>query len=456
VRYLGSPVGSNEYKAAFINSRIDTHLVPLLEQIRKIHHPHICLHLLRRAVVKAGFMLLARTVPPWVAGPAFERVNKLIRSVLEECVFNHNLNDLQYRLVLLPTTIGGWSIPDLVLINECGYAASLSSCLTQVLALRPSAAPRLRVHLERAVELITTKHLSSVPLPVRAPYKQADLTRLIHQARRDKLILDATAAEELAFKAIALAEAEDNAGKWKIAPASFDFILEPDLFVLSARRSVHLPIYETERIIGDTLYDRYGHKALSYRSDGNLTRRHNHIAKFLHATGVLGHVEQHYEKTLPLINVPHRPDWRADLYYPAGIPGITHKPLCIDVTVMNSLGEAIFSKSTVDGAAASLRGQEAKDSLLRNALSLNGYVLLPVAFSTSGGCNEKCRPYIDYLLRQRAIHTRTPLEEVTHDWWSRLSVQIQRDNAEILKGLRDDSLPLSSDQERISGDECAK
>lgn len=192
-------------------------------------------------------------------------------------------------------------------------------------------------------------------------------------------------------------------------------------------------------MIGEFTFDRFGDAALSDKAGGGVTRRHNRIRDFLRETGSDGNVTQSCEQTIPLLRIPGRDSYRADLFYPGGIPGVTFKGTAIDVTVTNEFNSSLLRNSVRFGSAASEKGEQAKKSLLKSSLHSNGIDLIPVSFGAMGGHGKECLPYLKFLFYSRSRHQNIPLPEAAALFWTQLSLLIQRQNAEALKRLLENS-----------------
>jgi hypothetical protein len=242
------------------------------------------------------------------------------------------------------------------------------------------------------------------------------------------------------------AQAENKAGLWKIAPPSQENILEGELFVHVARRSLRLPVYATPRKVGEEIFDRFGDKVISYKTGGGVTRRHNRIRDFLLKMGSEGNITQACEKTTPAKD-KKRETYRADLFlYSPGIPGVTFRDTAIDVTVTNEFNESLLIDSVRSGSAAAEHGERAKNNLLKATLSAHQIDLVPVSFGAMGGHGAQCLPYLQYLSYTRARHQNIPLAEAAATFWTSLSLTIQRQNGDTLKRFEEISHAVQADK----------
>lgn len=444
VRLLGSPIGSPEFKAKWIRDRIDSKLLPLLKQIEKFNQPHICLHLIRRSFSLLGLVHAARTTDPRSILPELERADELILNTLAKSVFCSNLSPAQKKLIQLPVSLGGWGFTSLKLIGLTGYIASLSTCLPQILALRPASASSLQETLDSVVELLKKNYFtSSVSFEARSSYTQKQLCLWVHEIQQETLLQE-LATSDISLIAAIRAQAEDKAGLWKIAPPSQENLLEGELFLHVARRSLRLPVYATQRKIGDEIFDRFGDKVISYKTGGGVTRRHNRIRDFLVKMGSEGNISQACEKTTPAID-HKRETYRADIFLYSGIPGETFRDTAIDVTVTNEFNESLLINSVRSGSAAAEHGERSKNNLLKATLSAHQIDLVPVSFGAMGGHGAQCLPYLQYLYFTRARHQNIPLGEAAATFWTSLSLTIQRQNADTLKRFEEISHAVPTD-----------
>jgi hypothetical protein len=442
VRLLGSPIGSPEFKAHWIRTRIDTKLVPLLKQIEGFSHPQICLHLVRRALHQSGMVHAVRTTDPRAILAELERIDELVLEALAKSVFHSSLTPIQKKLIQLPVSFGGWGFTSFKLIGLTGYASSLSTCLPQILSLRPDSESRLKASLDSVVELLKKTYFpSSVPFEAKAPYVQKHLCLTVHAVEWKKLMEMGEVIADPALSAVIRAQAEDKAGLWKISPATKANILSGKDFLFVARRSLRLPVFPSDRCVGSILFGKYGDEALSDKAGGGVTRRHNRIRDFLHQVGSDGNVEQACEKTIPLINTPHRDSYRADLFYHSG-PN-QHRT-AVDVTVTNELGSSILSYSARSGSTAAEHGEKSKINLLQASLKSHDIDFIPVSFGSFGGHGAQCPTLFNFLIRRLSLQKSIPYAEAAGTFWTALSLLVQAQNADALARLEMNSLPVAA------------
>src|SRR5690606_37562747 len=138
----------------------------------------------------------------------------------------------------------------------------------------PSGRLRLETELKRTIELIKTKFLKSSASFDTSSMSQKEITASIHEIQARAWLEEAT-REDPAFRIIMKAQAEEKASLWKVAQATKKNILEGEIFLYAARRSIRAPVFDSPRRIGAQIFDQFGDLAISHKTGGLVTRRHN-------------------------------------------------------------------------------------------------------------------------------------------------------------------------------------
>jgi hypothetical protein len=433
VRFLGSGIGSPEFKAAFFRNRVDTKPVLLLTSIKSLPNPHLCLHLIRRSIQFAGLTHFMRTTSPWEYIDELSRADALIKDALEYAVFQAKLSPIQWRIVQQPVEYAGWGFPSFKLQALCGYYASLSTNRAQLTAIR-NCDQWVQSQLDKTAELLKPFLPSSRSLVDEEKYTQRDLTHMVAEAEKNRLFNDAV-KEDPRFAVILNSQSMSKAGLWKIAPPHSHSLLSSSMFLIAAHRSVRLPVYGEKFYHNGELFGRYGDEALSLRKGGYVTLRHNAIRDLLFEVGREAAVSQRKELTLRIEDGTYR----ADIFYPAGLPGVSDGPLATDITFTNETCLSEINQAARTQGKAAIDGESSKES--RHAAEVEDDLIttfLPISFECYGGHGALAKPLFDFLIKARASRLDLSLSESATKFWIDLSFTIQYFNSLAIEGAKKD------------------
>lgn len=433
-RFLGSGIGSPEYKAAFLRNRVDSKLIPLLTLIKTLPNPHLCLHLIRRSIQFTGLTHCLRTTAPWEHWNELARVDTLIKDALECSVFQANLSPTQWRIVQQPIEYGGWGFPSFQHQALCGYYASLSTNRAQLITIR-DCGRWIQSQLDKTAELLKPLLPSSRSLVENEKYTQRELFGFIAEAEKSKLF-DHAVKEDPRFAVILHSQSMPKSGLWKIAPPHSHSLMPSSKFLIAAQRSVRLPVYSEKFYHNGVLFGLYGDEALSLRKGGYVTLRHNAVRDFLHEVGCEGAVTQAKERTLVLEDLS---TYRADIFYRNGLPGVASGPLATDITFTNETCLTEINQAARTQGKAALDGERHKDSRHAHQVELDQVTtFLPLSFECFGGHNELANPLYYHLIKARATRQEVSLSESASKFWTDLSFLIQFYNSLAIEGAQKD------------------
>ena len=136
-KLLGSYVGSDE----FILNSLNAYLLQLQQQANRPtnviadYYQHL-LVLLRHCFLTKPSQLF-RTIPPHLTLHLAEQVNALCVTVFCSMLSNQHpdLSPLHAHQLHLHVDDGGFSLPDMLLVRDCGYSASFTQCLPDILGI---------------------------------------------------------------------------------------------------------------------------------------------------------------------------------------------------------------------------------------------------------------------------------------------------------------------------------
>ena len=227
-----------------------------------------------------------------------------------------------------------------------------------MIAIRPNCESWIKSQLEKAAELLKPLLPSSRSLVENEKYSQHELFEFIAEAEKNKLFDDAV-REDPRYAVILHSQSMPKAGLWKIAPPHSHALMSPSNFLHAARRSVRLPVYSEQFYHQGVHFGLYGDEALSLRKGGYVTLRHNAVRDFILEVGREGAVTQSKEKNLVLADLTN---YRADIFYPNGLPGVSPGPLATDVTFTNETCLTEINQAARTQGKAALNEESHKDS----------------------------------------------------------------------------------------------
>ena len=210
--------------------------------------------------------------------------------------------------------------------------------------------------------------------------------------------------------------------------------MKSDHFLHIARRSLRLPVYHETFAHEGELFGLYGDEALSHRKGGFVTIRHNAVRDFFHQVGCDAVVTQSKETVLTLEDGS---TYKADIFYPNGLPGVSDIPLAVDFTFTNELCPTEIKVATRGQGRVAADGENHKNSKLQKRVEKNELIsFLPLSFECFGGHGIHAKPLIYFLIKAYAAQKGLTKSETATRFWTDLSFKIQIANASAIVHAR--------------------
>ena len=166
---------------------------------------------------------------------------------------------------------------------------------------------------------------------------------------------------------------------------------------------------------------------------GAVVHRHDDLVRLIHLLARAGFVDATREHKVDFKDDAGKTrTWKADLWFPRPIPGVSTRPTALDITVTSEFGHTIVKACGKAPGKAASYGEKRKNDVFLKPLSDAGIDFVPIAFEVSGGLAPSASPLISYLLQQKALVTNTPYSEVAAEFWQSLSLTLQRANAYMI------------------------
>jgi hypothetical protein len=198
--------------------------------------------------------------------------------------------------------------------------------------------------------------------------------------------------------------------------------------------------------------DKFGAHAESCMGGGDAVARHNESRDTLHKQAKAGGTRPELEKTKLLAglnrnnNLGGRRPADTLLHSTGGIHtarGRQMGKIALDVGFVNPQAAShIHNAASESLGAAKAYTQHKRERNDTDRLCMEaGVDYQPMVWESFGGCSKEAREVVKSLNRLVAVNTNTPLMEVAHRFWQRMSVDLQKANHRAFA-------------KRIEGDEC--
>ena len=125
--------------------------------------------------------------------------------------------------------------------------------------------------------------------------------------------------------------------------------------------------------------------------------------------------------------------YRADIVMYQPIRGLTDGKAMFDFTLTNNFAQSYILKAAKTAGFGIEKGIKRKLKEV-NVKGLNelGYQFKTLAFESTGGCNEDTEKLVNYILSEKALVLNKPFSELVSEFWTRISILIQRSNAQMI------------------------
>ena len=386
-----------------------------------------------RANAQNNFTHLYRTVPPHQIAGVYKEIEMFQREYFESSIVGRKLTDLQWSIAQLPYSMGGWNLIPPEILSICGFAASLAACKDQILESRPLAKSWVDKNLASVTVLLQKQLPSSAkPIEITSSTKQRDLVHLIMQGRLDHLL--ATVSDDI--RVVLLGESRPHAYAWKYAPPKRHLMMSPAEFRFCVRRSLRVEIFAhaflcPEHKSGEQFdINPFGDHCLHCMPGGGVIHRHDDTYREFVKTAREALLSCSTELTETFVNGS---TYRADIVMYQPIRGLTDGKAMFDFTLTNNFAQSYILKAAKTAGFGIEKGIKRKLKEV-NVKGLNelGYQFKTLAFESTGGCNEDTEKLVNYILSEKALVLNKPFSELVSEFWTRISILIQRSNAQMI------------------------
>jgi hypothetical protein len=430
---LGSPIGSPEFSAEFVDKECVRPTMRSLEALRELRDPQVALTLLRNCTGYCAFVHALRTTPP---SPAFAAA----AARFDEAVlgaFDHFFGPLPqhvHQQVRMATRGGGIGLRSAADHHTAAYAASVAAC-----ARLDGWEPTDAIGYSAAVSHLTavTGIDASAVIAKGASDTQRELSRAIDDAK----LAESMRAADIYTVARLRAQSGPHAGAWLSVLPSADagFAYTHKEYTTLVRWWLGLPVYDEARPCrqcGST-NDREGYHALTCRCWGGRIYRHHALANVLVKYMQCAHHNPRREVEFD----GKRP---ADVYLPHWHLG---KPLAIDLAVTHPLQRNALQRAG-DCAPGSWASEYAREHKEKQAapLAQHGVDFAPLVVETFGSWDPAGYSLLHECASQYAVHQGIPTSLAVRVLFQRLSVTLMRINARMI--LARDT-PPEDDAEKV-------
>jgi len=415
---LGSPIGSPEFCAQYVEDSCLAPAMRSLHMVKKLKDPQVAFALLRRCAGFGQLVFAIRTVPPsaHLAAVCAKLDDDMLSTVLS---FIGTVDPSCYPQIRRTTRTGGFGFRASQAHMEAAYVSSVLAC-SELDFWKPSRAEGFNA----SVFEIACKLKSSS-------------TDVLGQAISQKALSEAIDAKTLATELSdaspwdtrrLLSQSAPHAADWLLVTPNMDmnqsFI--PKEFVSLARWWLGQSVYDSESECPacGQISDREGYHALTCPCWGGRIHRHHALAnecvRFLQSA----HHNPSREKTLDGTTRP------ADVFLPHWHLG---KPLALDFAVTHPQQPQSFTiagELTTGSWAATYA--DTHKSQFHTPCEAAGVSFQPMVVETFGAWDPAARKTLEEMADKYAVHQSVPATLASTIIFQRLNVTLMRMNARML------------------------
>ena len=175
--------------------------------------------------------------------------------------------------------------------------------------------------------------------------------------------------------------------------------------------------------------DVFGQHAQNCKYGGAPTLRHNKIRDLIFRKCQASLLAPRKEVRDLLDNTNEKP---ADVYIPSWLED---RPAAIDVTITNPLNMDIVGRSANQAGAAAAVRRAQKIAKYQEACAIKNITFIPFAMETFGGLADDAHKIIEKISSAFALHNGIDFLVAKKNFYDRLSVLIQKQNASTVAGF---------------------
>lgn len=388
-----------------------------------------------------GLVFLFRTTPPSAIAAALPLIEAKMRRFAERALFQHTLSDQQWKIAQLPFSLGGLNFIPLQVLSYCAYLASLLANRDAIVALRPDSALRLDNEIKTVTELLQQQYPSAKLPQLKSTTKQKDLVQAIGAV----LLQDILDNSDARTRTLLRCQQQPHASLWKTAAHTAENFMAPELALQALRYCVGMPIFPksgTCKCCCKEQLDIYGDHAVICMPEGDVVHRHNLVYDLFVQEARAGGIGVKVEHEIFL---NHDRSYRADFVTSYGIPGLTERTTCFDLTISCPLNGSNVSQAGRKDLYTAMQAEARKNKKHKENLEQVKYDFIPLAFETTGGHSPNVTPVVHYLLDQKAKMTGIPFNDLASRFWQHLSITLQSANAAAIQRRLKESLDPQTD-----------
>ena len=430
---LGAPIGYNTFIQEKIQSRV-SQVQNVVELLPLVRDPHSELVLLRSCLSLPKICFLLRAIDTTSFQEQLQAFDNIIRGALCR-LLGTAVSDMQWAQASLPVAMGGLGLRSAVDHAPGAYAVSFLAAqpLLDGLLGEDEEEPQLP---QSVLDQITARTGEDTTVETLAGVSQKNISLKVDLSNKTHLLLLISEANKEREIARMASLGLPHAGNWlSVVPSpALGLHLRPSEFIPAIKYRLGIPVYSSEGSCPACAAqsDRMGDHALGCVSTSDRIARHNMLRDVIYETAASADLGPAKEERHLLPGTSARP---GDVMIRRWSDG---KDAAIDVTVTSPL-----AKSNVAGAAAKAGASLDKACLRKkreteDACRQEGLVFLPFALETLGGFHSGALAQVKLLGSALARSKGLDENEVTSQFFGRLSLCLMRGNAIMLSSRSPD------------------
>ena len=431
IELLGCPLGSTNFSRAQFKKRIDKICI-ILKELMEVRDPQVEYALLRSC---CGFPKIAfslRTIPPNHIEDLCRQLDMQILENLNNIV-GYGITDIAWKQATLPISKGGFGVPSAVVKSNLSFVASIAQSwpIQQQLLRDICDLPRSEwIPSLTKVNQVLDNKIETLNELMAKKHPQAFLSDLVDEKAVQSLLAILKERDKARIKSCSLPHASDYL--LVLPNAALRLQMSPYEFTKAARLRLGLAIFPKTRNCPkckSCVLDVYGQHAQNCKTGGAPTSRHNKIRDLLFSQCQASVLAPRKEVQNLLDNTGEKP---ADIFIPSWSNGC---PAAIDVTITNPLNMDIVSKSANQAGSAAAMRAASKITKYHQACASKNINFIPFALETFGGFSKEAQKVINKVTSALALNAGWDYKVIKKQFYERLSVQIQKQNASTLSGF---------------------
>jgi hypothetical protein len=425
---LGSPVGSPAFCNDVLEDRIQK-IKNAIEKLPLLENPQAQFVLLRSCLSFPKFAYNLRTCDPRHSRAHFNLFDEAQRRSLES-ILSSPLTPEHWYQAALPVSLGGMGLRLAEAHSPAAFCSSISQTASLVNLMLGEQSCRRPVFDALQMLRDLTGDMSWTQASLMEPLQQRTLSHKIDEVTHQVLITKAHSERDLArLKSVAL----QHSGDWlNVIPSkALGLSLHPKEFCVSACYRLGIPIFDSDGTCPECnlCSDQHGDHAVSCGSDGDRKGRHDRLRDAIFATAQAASLAPKKEAPSLIPGSLARP---ADVY----IPMWRGFKTAFDVTVINPLQQAHKHHAAITAGYALGVARDRKMNLYAQDCRNNDITFVPLPVETFGGWDDTAVDHLREMARMMSGRNHTQNSVAIRHFFQRLSITLQRGNANLLLSRR--------------------